>query len=232
MHVFTLQSEVIVKVTPIREKCILLNKLKKSYDIAKKNIILCIWCNAMCLCGLRFKTTLFSTYCTLLLLLYAPPFWNTSIFTKLIVLRSEVCSDWPAIQCVVIGRIPQAWDGNVTPLTILWCCVLARRHKNNKTHDRKTTNNKHYSTLLKTRVWIVSGKFFKYENILTWVIVSHKHQTGLAKLELPHFIETAFAHSWHCRLLSQVQEIVLCKMRCTHSNISVGLFWNSAVNTT
>ncbi len=27
--------------------------LKGSYDVAKKNIILCIWCNAMCLCGLR-----------------------------------------------------------------------------------------------------------------------------------------------------------------------------------
>ncbi len=36
-----------------------------------------------------------------------------SIFTKLI-----VCSDWPAIQCVVIGQMPQACDGNVTPLTI------------------------------------------------------------------------------------------------------------------
>ncbi len=29
--------------------------LKGSFDVAKKNIILCIWCNAMCLCGLRFK---------------------------------------------------------------------------------------------------------------------------------------------------------------------------------
>ncbi len=29
--------------------------LKGSYDVAKKNIILCIWCNAMCLCGLKFK---------------------------------------------------------------------------------------------------------------------------------------------------------------------------------
>uniref|UniRef100_A0A673GDK9 Tyrosine-protein kinase n=1 Tax=Sinocyclocheilus rhinocerous TaxID=307959 RepID=A0A673GDK9_9TELE len=29
--------------------------LKGSYDVAKKNIILCIWCNEMCLCGLRFK---------------------------------------------------------------------------------------------------------------------------------------------------------------------------------
>ncbi len=37
--------------------CILkvLHILKGSYDVAKKNIILCIRCNAMCLCGLRFK---------------------------------------------------------------------------------------------------------------------------------------------------------------------------------
>ncbi len=39
-------------------------------------------------------------------------------FTKLIVLKTTVCSDWPAIQCIVIGRIPQVFDGNVTPLTI------------------------------------------------------------------------------------------------------------------
>ncbi len=71
------------------------------------------------------KTPLFSTYCTLLLLLYAPPFWNSPIFTKIIVLRSEACSDWPAIQCVVIGRIPQAWDGNVTPLP--YCDAVSRR---------------------------------------------------------------------------------------------------------
>ncbi len=38
--------------------------------LLKKNIVLCIWCNTMCLCGLRLKNTLFSTYCTLLLLLY------------------------------------------------------------------------------------------------------------------------------------------------------------------
>ncbi len=30
----------------------------------------------------------------------------------------------------------------------------------------ETTNNKRYSTQLKTRVWIVSSKFFKYENTL------------------------------------------------------------------
>ncbi len=59
-----------------------------------------------------------------------------------------------------------------------------------------------------------------------------KHQTVLATLELPHFIETDFEHSWHCRLLFQVQETVLRKMRCTHSNSWVQLFWNSVVNTT
>ncbi len=36
------------------------------------------------------------------------------VVTKLIVLRSEVCSDWPAIWHIVIGRIPQGCDGNVT----------------------------------------------------------------------------------------------------------------------
>ncbi len=31
----------------------------------------------------------------------------------------------------------------------------------------ETTNYKRYSTQLKTRIWIVSREFFKYENILT-----------------------------------------------------------------
>ncbi len=95
--------------------CHFFNGLMGSYDVA-------------CVYVVRgSKNTLFSTYCTLLLLLYAPPFWNVPIFTKLIVLRSEVCSDWPAIQCVVIGRIPQACDRNVTPLTMLWYRVPVRR---------------------------------------------------------------------------------------------------------
>ncbi len=144
---------------------------------------------------MRFKVqkTLLSTYCTLLLLLYAPPFWNSPIFTKLIILRSEACSDWPAIQCVVIGRIPQTWDGNVTPLTVLWChktikpiineafvassgdiitdyndlyCLFTRHIASLHVNITMSAfvigeTNKHYSTQLKTRIWIVSGKFFK-----------------------------------------------------------------------
>ncbi len=41
------------------------------------------------------------------------------------------------------------------------------------------------STQLETHVWIISGKFFKYENILTGC-------ESEAKLELLHFIETVF----------------------------------------
>ncbi len=42
-------------VSAAQQVCGTLEILKGSYDFAKKNIILCIWCNAMCLCGLRFK---------------------------------------------------------------------------------------------------------------------------------------------------------------------------------
>ncbi len=34
--------------------------LKGSYDVAKKNNILCIWWNAMCLCGLKLKKHYYS----------------------------------------------------------------------------------------------------------------------------------------------------------------------------
>ncbi len=160
----------------------------------------------MCLCGLR--------YCTLLLLLYAPPFWNASIFTKLIVLRSEVCSDWPAIQCVVIGRIPQACDGNVTPLTVLWCRVPVRRHKNNKTHYKRgicCIQWGHNNDLYCLCMHCVASRHIKITKV------------GIAPL---------YRNSLCAQLTgySQVQETVLCKMRCTHSNIWVELFWNSVVS--
>ncbi len=53
-------------------------------------------------------------------------------------------------------------------------CLFMRRYASRRINITmsafvigETTNNKRYSTLLKTHVWIVSGKFFKYENILT-----------------------------------------------------------------
>ncbi len=189
------------------------------------------------------KNTLFSTYSTLLLLLYAPPFWNAPIFIKLIILRSEVCSDWPAIQCIVIGRIPQACDGNVTPLPYwdamsqpfysLWsrhdetktikpaindafvafseeiitdyndsyglftCCATPRKHNTMSAFVIVEMPNMHYSTQLKTHVWIVSSKFFKYRNAGYLQAVSQKHQTVLATLELPHFIVFTAIHTVH-----------------------------------
>ncbi len=108
--------------------------LKWLYDVAKKNIILCIRCNAMFM-WFKFKKTHYCTFphtvhccCSSMLRLS-----ETYIFTKLI----PVSSDWPAIQCLVIGRIPQACDGNVMPLTVMWCCVLAWWDENNKTHYKR-----------------------------------------------------------------------------------------------
>ncbi len=155
----------------------------------------------------------------MLYIIFALPFWNASIFTKLIILRSEACSDWPAIQCVVIGRIPQAWQKCYAPHRIVMpCdaiineafvassgdiitdyndlyCLLTRRIASRHVNITKfrfvigeTTNNKHYSTHLKTHIWIVSGKLFKYEIILTGC-------ESEAKLELLHFIETVFVQT-------------------------------------
>ncbi len=96
----------------------------------------------------------------------------------------------------------------------------------------EATNNKRYSTQLKTHVWIVSSKFFKYENILTGC--ESDAPDCPCKVGIAPLYRNSLCTSQHCRLmlLSQVQEIVLCKKRCTHSNIWVELFWNSVVNTT
>ncbi len=153
----------------------------------------------MCLCSLRLKNTLFFTYCKWLLL-YAPPFWNASLLTKLIVLRTEAFSDWPAIWCVGIGRIPHACDGNVNETEnktikpiINETFVASRGNINTYNNDvcwffmhcvapcrvnitmsafviGEKTNYKHYSTLLKTHIWIVSRKFFNMKTYLSrWV---------------------------------------------------------------
>ncbi len=124
----------------------------------------------------------------------------------------------------------------ITDYNDLYCLFTLRvaSHRVNITMSAfvigETTNNKCYSTLLKTRVWIVSGKFFKYENILKrlWV---RSARLSLQSWNCPT-LKKAFVHSWCFRLLSRVQEIVLRKMRCTHSNIWVELFWNSVVSTT
>ncbi len=107
-------------------------------------------------------------------------------------IRNIVCSDWPAIHCVVIGRIPRVCDGNVTPLpycdaasrrdetktikpTIneafvsfsqtylliimthtVFLCVALRKHNTMSAFVIAETPNKHYSTLLKTRITLNS----------------------------------------------------------------------------
>ncbi len=216
----------------------------------------------MCLRSLRFKNTLFSTYCTLLLLLYAPPFWNASIFTKRIVLRSEACSDWPAIQCIVIDRCDRT-------LTVLRCRVPARRHKNYKTYykqgicciqcghnywlwwlilsytSRCITPHKHY------HVCICDRRNNKQQALLytaqnsclnsPWQIIEVRkctYRLWVRSSDCPYkavitpLYRNSLCVSQRCSLLFQVQDTVLCKMHWTHSNIWGELFWNDVVNTT
>ncbi len=78
----------------------------------------------------KVKNTLFSTYCTLFLLLYAPPFWNAPIFTKLIVLRCEVCSDWPAISALWLAEYLKHGIEMLHPLPY---CDDVSRHDETKT---------------------------------------------------------------------------------------------------
>ncbi len=72
----------------------------------------------------------------------------------------------------------------------------------------ETTNNKHYSTLLKTCIWIVSSR-----NILTGC--ESEASDCPCKVGIAPIYRNSLCASQHCRLLFQVQEIVLRKMRCT-----------------
>ncbi len=70
------------------------------------------------------------------------------------------------------------------------------------------TNNKHYSTLLKTRVWIVHSR-----NALTGCESEASDCT--CKVGIAPLYRNSLCASQHCSLLFQVQEIALRKMRCT-----------------
>ncbi len=90
-----------------------LTKYKGVIWRAKRNIVLCI-CAMQC----KVQKTHYFPHTVHYCCLSLPCLSEMSIFTKLIFLKCVVCSDWPAIQCIVIGWIPQAFEGNVMPLTI------------------------------------------------------------------------------------------------------------------
>ncbi len=181
---------------------------KGSYDIAKKNIILCIWCNAMCLCGLRLKKTHYFPhtvhYCFSSMPLLSETRWflQSSLFwearraligqlssalwlAEYLKHETEMLCHFPYCDAVswhddtktvkpIINEVFVASSGDIiTDYNDLYCLFTHRvaSRRVNITMSAfvigETTNNKHYSTLLKTRVWIVIVKFFKYENILT-----------------------------------------------------------------
>ncbi len=73
-------------------------ELKGSYDDAKNNIILCIWCNAMCLRGLRLKKHIIFHISLCLAFLKHVDFYKAHHSEKRGVLwlaSYPVCCDWP-----------------------------------------------------------------------------------------------------------------------------------------
>ncbi len=144
--------------------------------------------------------------------------------------------DTKTIKPIISEAFVASSEDIITDYSDLYCLFTRHvaSHRVNITMSafviRETTNNKCYSTLLKTHVWIISGKFFKYENILTGC--ESEAPDCPCKVGIAPLYRNSLWASQHCWLLSQVQEIVLRKMRCTHSNIWVELFWNSVVNTT
>ncbi len=109
-----------------------LKNLKGSHDVAKKNIILCIWCNAMCLCSLMFKKHIIIH---ILYIIVAP---LCSIFLKRVDFYKAHHSEKRGMLWLASYPVRCDWPNtssrNVPPLTILWCRVPVRRHKYNKTH--------------------------------------------------------------------------------------------------
>ncbi len=71
---------------------------------------------------------------------------------------------------------------------------------------RETTHNKHYSTLLKTRVWLVSRR-----NVFTGC--ESEAPDCPCKVGFAPLYRNRLCAKQHCRLLFQVQETVLWKLR-------------------
>ncbi len=194
---------------------------------------------------------LFSTYCTLLLLLS-----ETHWFL-------QILSFWE-VRCALIGQLSSAsWlaeylKRETEMLRLLPYCdaVSRRRHKNNKTHYKrgicwpsgyKITDyndlyclftshvaSRHvnftmspfvigesYSTLLKTRVWIVSGKFFKWENILTGC--ESEAADCPCNVGIAPFYRNSLCASQHCRLYSPVRFRKYSSVKCASHTLIFGL---------
>ncbi len=104
---------------PLMAKLPWLNDLKGSYDVSKNNIILCIWCNAMCLRGSRFKKhiifhTLYITVAPLCsAFLKKADFYKAHHSEKHVLWLASypVCCDWPKLAAFTTKRTASTWHG-------------------------------------------------------------------------------------------------------------------------
>ncbi len=161
--------------------------VKGSYDVAKKNIILCIWCNAMCLCGFRFKKHILFHILYIIVAPLCSTFLKRADFYKAhrskkwgmqwlasypvrcnwqntSSVRRKCSTDDTKINKPIRNETFAASSGNImTDYNDLYCfftrCIALHKHYHICICDR---SSKHYSTLLKTRIRIVSSR-----NVLT-----------------------------------------------------------------
>ncbi len=174
--------------------------LKGSFELLKRTLFLCIWCNAMFLSGLMLKKHYFPQtvhyFCSSI-----PAFLKHVDFYK--AHRSEkrgvlwlasypVHCDWP--------NTSSMWQKCYAPYRILMPCPGAKTHKKINpiinevfvASDGEIITYYNGVYCLFTRC-VASRRINKNMYLQA---VSQKFQTVLAKLELLHFIETAFEHSW------------------------------------
>ncbi len=135
------------------------------------------------------------------------------------------CNDTKTIKPIINKTFVASSGDKITDYNDLCCLLLHRvasRHVNITMSAfviGEMTNNKCYCS-----------RNISSRNVLTGC--ESEAPDCPCKVRIAPLCRNSLCASQHCKLLLQVQENVLCKMRCTHSNIWVELFWDSVVNTT
>ncbi len=144
------------------------------------------------------------------------------------------CDDTKTIKPIINEAFVASSGDTITDYNDLYClftCRVASRHVN-ITMSCDQRNDKQQALLYTAQNSRLNRQ---------WQILKIRKRTYESeepdypcKIGIAPLYRNSLCSSQHCRLtlLFQVQEIVLHKMCCTHSNIWVELFWNSVVNTT
>ncbi len=133
------------------------------------------------------------------------------------------------IKPIIIEAFVASSGDIITDYNDLYClfmrCIVPRKHFHVCICDRR---NAKQQALLYTAQ---NSRLNRQKQKRTYRLWVRSVRLFLQSWNYPLYRNSLCA-SQHCRLLFQVQEIVLRELRRTHSNIWVELFWNTVVNTT